>query len=329
MTSLTQVQLRCDVVVGDRAGGLAADADRDLRRSRSPWLPPTQLQVRRPCSRKGPVSDNVLGVRPAACRAGRPGSSPRGRCRRCRRRSGSKSVGDRIAAVVVVTTLRRCSFGAMSSLVIVQVASPPTPTVILSLSRAGALLPPTQTQSEAAVAGGAACLRQRPGVGQQRAVGVDRGRAREVVGAGAVGVQGPGRGERTAAVVVGDLLAQVQLRCDVVVGDRAGGLAADADGDLVLVGAGALAAADADPVRGRVAGGPPAQTASRCRPAACRRCRPGSSPRGRWRRCRWRSGSRRWRAAPPPLLLVTCLAQVQRRCDVVVGDRAGGPRRRC
>ena len=193
---LAQVQLRCDVVVGDRAGGLAADADGDL----------------------------VL-------------------------------VG------------------------------------------AGALAAADAAPVRGRVAGGAAGLRQRPGVGQQRAVGVDRGRAREVVGAGAVGVQGPGRGERTAAVVVGDLLAQVQLRCDVVVGDRAGGLAADADGDLVLVGAGALAAADAAPVRGRVAGGAAClRQRPGVGPAACRRSRPGSSPTGRWCRCRWRSGSRPWRA---------------------------------
>src|SRR6478735_236247 len=48
------------------------------------------------------------------------------------------------------TTLRKCSFGAMSSLVIVQVASPARPTVILFLSTPEPCVPPTQTQSLAA-----------------------------------------------------------------------------------------------------------------------------------------------------------------------------------
>src|SRR5206468_3490591 len=73
-------------------------------------------------------------------------------------------------------------------------------------------------------------------------------------GAGPVRVQGPVRGGRAAAVVIGDLLAQVRSEEHRVGKECAGRLPADRDRDLVLVGAGALGAARAAPVRGRVAG---------------------------------------------------------------------------
>src|SRR3954451_10739148 len=58
-----------------------------------------------------------------------------------------KSATVLVPPLLLVTTLRRCSLGAMSSLVIVQVASPPIPTVILFLSAPVACVPPTQLQS--------------------------------------------------------------------------------------------------------------------------------------------------------------------------------------
>src|SRR5688500_19568485 len=61
------------------------------------------------------------------------------------------------------------------------------------------------------VAGGAARLGQGPGGGLQVRAGVDRGRARLVVGVVTVGLQRPGGGGRAAAVVGVDRLAQVQL----------------------------------------------------------------------------------------------------------------------
>ena len=131
----------------------------------------------------------------------------------------------------LVTTLRRCSFGAMSSLVIVQVASPPMPTVIWS-SRRPCPGCRRRSSSQRRRSRGApdsdsvqvsACSVRRSRQGSY-----PRGRCRQCRWP-----SGSSRWRCFAAVVVGDYLAQVQLRCDVVVCDRAGRLAADADRDLV------------------------------------------------------------------------------------------------
>src|SRR5213078_1301543 len=90
-------------------------------------------------------------------------------------------------------------------------------------------------------------------------VGEAAGAARVAeVAAGRVGCHG-GRGERpvirnrAAAVVLGHRLDQLQLRCVVVVVDRAGDLVAEAERDRGL--GGVEGAAVARPVAGGVAGG--------------------------------------------------------------------------
>src|SRR5207253_2124942 len=107
-------------------------------------------------------------------------------------------------------------------------------------------------------------LGERPGIRLQARAAVDGAGAGEVVGARAVGGEREVRLGLRAAVVVHDVLAQKQLRRDVVVGDGAGlGLpegdrAAAVGGErLRVAGVGALvdavgAAAEADLRAGRL-----------------------------------------------------------------------------
>ena len=198
-------------------------------------------------------------------------------------------------------------------MVIVQVASPPMPTVMFELL----WVPPTQTQALAGVTGDTG-LRQRPGVSLQAGAASPPGWCPTGRWARAVGRQREVRHRLGAAVVVDHHLAQVQLRRDVVIGDRAGRGLADADSDV----AARLRAADADPGARRVAGRP-SRTAPRCRPSEPapqstglvpdRSLRPGAV-----------GGQREVRHGRGAAVVVDHdLAQVQLGRDVVVGDRAG------
>ena len=131
---LDQVEPRRIVVVGDRAGGALAQPDGDLSISAPVPVPPSSSS-RRPCSPMGPGLSEGVGV-------GLEGRTAvdRGRARQVGRLApvpvavSVQAATRAVPPLSLVTVLSRLRPGALSLLLIVQVALSPSPTVILLMS---------------------------------------------------------------------------------------------------------------------------------------------------------------------------------------------------
>ena len=296
ITCLITVSCRRDVVVGDRAGLGLAERDRAASSRPRASSRSRRARPRRRCRRRRRRSRRARATR-------RPGTTvgfvPR---------SSTvivKSAAAWVPPLSLTTCLITISFGAMSSLVIVQVLVSPS-----------AIVPAQSAEQRLRVAGGPAldrrCRRRRstvtsvPGASapgnEAGFVPVSSHRHREVAG------------DRRAAVVVDDVLDHDQLRRDVVVGDRAGLGLADRDR------AGAVGR-----VARRVAGrarlgdvvGAGVDASLSCPGPRHRRTRLGVVPASvdRHREVAGRRGA--------AVVVDDVLDHDQLRRDVVVGDRAG------
>ena len=125
-------------------------------------------------------------------------------------------------------TLSTTMWPAMSSFVIVQVASPARPTVMSSR----VTLRPTDTHPITRRITSSRRLRQRPRISLQRRVESTWLVPRQIIRSGAISRQREVRHRLRATVVIHHDLAQMHLRRDVVIRDRAGRLTSKTDSDV-------------------------------------------------------------------------------------------------